>query len=150
MITEMTINGVDATIYGLVLDESALAVLMTPAGHKEDVSNDSRIEHGVRVLRKSELARQDKRNLSLKIGIVAQSTSDFYTKYEKFCNDVLATGEVDIKTAYQPSVIYRCRYRSCETLTYYNGKVGKFTLKLVEPDPTDRGEKSKYDTNENA
>lgn len=133
-----TINGISSKEYGVYLDESALATLMTPAPHKADITNSSRIEHGVRVLDKPELVRVDERSISIKIAIVAQSRAEFFSLYYKFCNEVLSTGKVHITTPYQPNVVYKCRYKSCEPLTYADGRIAKFTLSLREPNPADR------------
>lgn len=135
---ECYINGVSSLTYGLHLDETALAVLMTPAPNKDDISNTSRAEHGTRVIKDAETVRKDKRSISLKVAVFAQSKAEFYEKYSRFCTDVLDKGEIDIETIYQPGVIYKCRYKSCEPLTYYNGRLGKFTLSLIEPNPKDR------------
>lgn len=136
---ECYINGVDAaSTYGLHLDETALAVLMTPAPNKEDVSNMSRAEHGTRVIKDASKVFKKERQVIVKINLVAGSKSDFYAKYAKFCDEVLDRGEIDIETIYQPNVVYKCRYKSCEPLTYYNGKLAKFTLSLIEPNPKDR------------
>ncbi|MCM1079695.1 MAG: hypothetical protein NC344_10210 [Bacteroidales bacterium] len=135
---ECYINGRPSVDYGVYLDETALAALMTPAPNKEDITNTSRSEHGTRVKRDPSKVFKKERTVSLKIAVHAASKAEFYKIYARFCDEVLAFGEVDIETVYQPGVIYKCRYKSCESLTYYNGQLAKFTLTLTEPNPNDR------------
>ena len=42
------------------------------------------------------------------------------------------------------NVWYRCIYLSCTQFSQFIREMAKFSLKLNEPDPSDRGETSKY------
>lgn len=61
---ELYLNGKDAyTTWGISMNDTSLSELMTPTSNKEFIENESRIEHGKRVLvTKSKL---DARNLTL-------------------------------------------------------------------------------------
>lgn len=132
---ELTINGKDAwTEWGILMDNTSLATLMTPPGAKDYPSNKSRLEDGTRYLTGN--PRQKERDLTIKIQLVASTQSQFYTRYAAFCEE-LAGGTLDITTAYQPSVTYHCIYNSCQ-YTQYTGGIAKFSLKLTEPDPSNR------------
>lgn len=134
----VTINGQQGSRYGLTLDETALAVLMTPPPKKEDIRNESRLEHGVRVISNREYVKSAERKLLLKCSISAPSREEFFRRFNLFCSEVLDGGEVDIQTSYQEGVVYRCRYKDCQQLTYYNGRLANFALNLTEPNPKNR------------
>lgn len=133
---ELFINGVDAYIeYGISMDSSALSALMTPSPNKEFIENKSRQEHGKRVVNVN--PKKDERDLSLSFHIKASNRDDFMEKYGKFCL-VLASGKLEIRTRYQPDVLYRTNYISCTQFSEYRLGLAKFTLKLNEPNPENR------------
>jgi len=135
---ELYINGQDAwTTWGIGMDSSGLSALMTPAPVKDFVSNESRLEHGRQYI--TTHPRLKERELTLRLSLYAPTVSLFYSRYASFCKDVLATGIVNISTKYQEGVVYHCLYQSCAQYTQYRGKVARFSLRLVEPNPTDRG-----------
>lgn len=119
------------------MDSSSLSALMTPAPLKDFVSNESRLDHGRQYI--ATHPRLKERELTLRLNLHALTTELFYARYAAFCKDVLATGTVNISTRYQEGTVYRCLYQSCTQYTQYRGKVAKFALRLMEPDPTDRG-----------
>lgn len=137
------INGYDAyTRWGISLSDGAISALMTPAPMKERLSNDVRVEHGSRTTNQSpKLASRD---VTLEMHLSASSRSDFFTKYASFC-DELATGALNIKTAFQPSVTYRMLYVSCTQFTAFVNGLAKFSLKLTEPNPSNRSTESAYE-----
>ena len=51
---------------------------------------------------------------------------------------VLAKGKFEIKTKYQPNVVYRLVYLSCTQYRQFMQEMAVFSLKVSEPDPTDR------------
>lgn len=139
---KLTINGKDAyTTWGIFLDTNALSALMTPAPNKEFISNKYRAKDGKRVIKHN--PRLDEREITLPFNMTAKSEEDFLANYWDFCNDVLAHGELVIHTSYLPNVWFRCIYLSCTQFSQFMREMAKFTLKLNEPDPTDRGETSK-------
>ncbi|MBR3455745.1 MAG: hypothetical protein IKH26_10510 [Bacteroidaceae bacterium] len=137
MSEELYINGQDAwTTWGIGMDSSGLSALMTPAPVKDFVSNESRLEHGRQYITTN--PRLKERELTLRLCLYAPTAALFYARYAAFCKDVLATGTVNISTRYQEGVVYHCLYQSCSQYTQYRGKVAKFALKLIEPNPSDR------------
>ena len=88
--------------------------------------------------------RVDEREITLPFNMSAIDSDTFMTNYAKFCEEVLATGELVIRTRFQPNVWYRCIYLSCTQFSQFIRKMAKFSLKLNEPDPSDRGETSKH------
>lgn len=142
---QLTINGKDAyKTWGIFLEDTALSTLMTPAPNKEFISNKYRSKDGKRVIKHD--PRLDEREITVAFCMTAKDSNTFLANYGKFCEDVLANGELTISTTFQPSVWYRFVYLSCTQFSQFNRELAKFSLKLNEPDPSDRGKTSKYET----
>ena len=140
---QLYINGEDAYLtWGIFLDETALSTLMTPAPNKEFMSNKYRSKDGKTVIKHN--PRLDEREITLPFNMTAKDSDTFMTNYARFCEDVLAKGKLVIRTQFQPNVWYRCIYLSCTQFSQFIQEMAKFSLKLNEPDPSDRGETSKY------
>lgn len=140
---QLYINGKDAYLtWGIFLDETALSALMTPAPNKEFISNKYRSKDGKSVIKHN--PRLDEREITLPFNMTAKDSDTFLTNYARFCDEVLAKGELVISTRFQPNVWYRCIYLSCTQFSQCIREMAKFSLKLNEPDPSDRGETSKY------
>lgn len=140
---QLYINGNDAYLtWGIFLDETALSALMTPAPNKEFISNKYRSKDGKSVIKHN--PRLDEREITLPFNMTAKDSDTFLTNYARFCEEVLAKGELVICTRFQPNVWYRCIYLSCTQFSQCIREMAKFSLKLNEPDPSDRGETSKY------
>lgn len=135
---ELFINGKDAyTEWGISMDTSALSALMTPAPNKDLPENKSRLEDGKRVIIDSSLLKKDERSFNLTINLTAKNEDEFFTKYSSFCEE-LATGRLNIRTKYQPDVLYRTIYKSCSQFTQFMRGIAYFSLKLEEPNPSER------------
>lgn len=133
---DLYINDKDAyASWGVFLSDEAVSTLMTPAPVKDRISNNSALEHGVRYI--TGTAKVNERELTLIIYLRASSKAEFLTRYQSFCEE-LKTGNLDIRTKYQTDVVYRCIYQSCTSFSEFNFGLAKFSLKLTEPDPTDR------------
>lgn len=142
---KLIINGKDAyKEYGIFMDDTALSTLMTPAPNKEFISNKYRSKNGKRVIMHNPCL--DEREITVGFHLSAPNVDTFLAKYEKFCKEVLATGEMVINSSFQPKVWYRCVYISCTQFSQFMREMASFSLKLNEPDPSDRGETSKYVT----
>lgn len=140
---QLYINGKDAYLtWGIFLDETALSALMTPAPNKEFISNKYRSKDGKSVIKHN--PRLDEREITLPFNMTAKDSDTFMMNYARFCEEVLAKGELVICTRFQPNVWYRCIYLSCTQFSQFIQEMAKFSLKLNEPDPSDRGETSKY------
>ncbi len=136
MIGELFINGKDAyTTWGISMDDTSLSALMTPAPNKEFIENTSRLNHGKSVIINA--AKKDERNLTLQLNLTAPDKDLFFARYESFCRE-LDSGVLEIRTKYQPAILYRTIYLSCSQFCQFMQGIGKFVLKLNEPDPTNR------------
>ena len=138
----MFINGYDAyDTWGIIVTTTTVSELMTPAGQKALVSNKSRLEDGKRVITRN--PRKEDREVTLNIQMVAKTQEQFLANYASFCEE-LAKGRLVIRTKYQPDVYYRMDYISCSQYSEFMFGIGRYTLRLNEPDPTDRGVTSKH------
>ena len=137
MTGDVTINGSDAyTTWGINFEDGALSALMTPPSLKPFIENNSRLVHGKRVIAKQ--PKFEAREIVLPFHIVASSTSDFLSKYADFCSNVLANGTFTLSSRYQSGVLYHLVYVSCTQFRQFDRKVAVFSLKVTEPDPTNR------------
>lgn len=137
MTGELYINGKDAyTTWGISMDDTSLSALMTPVPNKGLIENKSRLENGKRIVASN--LKLDERTLTLQINLTAPDVDRFFARYNSFCEE-LATGMLEIKTKYQPNVVYKTIYQSCSQFSQFMQGIGKFSLKLNEPNPNDRG-----------
>lgn len=136
MTGELYMNGKDAyATWGISMDGTSLSALMTPAPSKVLIENKSRLEHGKSVVTSN--PKQDERSLTLQINLTAPNADVFFARYNSFCEE-LATGVLEIKTKYQPTVVYKTIYLSCSQFSQFMQGIGKFSLKLNEPNPNNR------------
>lgn len=140
---QLNINGYDAyETWGIYMNDTALSALMTPAPCKEFISNKYRGKDGKHVLKHN--PRLDERDITIGFNMSAKDEETFLKNYAKFCDDVLSTGELVIRTRFQPNIWYRCIYISCTQFSQFIREMAKFSLKLNEPDPSNRGKIDKY------
>lgn len=123
--------------WGVILSDSASNALRTPAPMKDNVENKSRLKHGKRVIYGSDTARVDERDLTLVIYIRASNQAQFDARFDSFVEE-LQKGRIEIEIAERPGIIYRCDYKSASQFSQFNGRLGKLTLRVNEPNPKDR------------
>lgn len=135
MTGDLIINGKDAfTEWGVSLSQTALTTLMTPSEMKEYIKTTARTESGSRLVNNATI---NERTITLDLHLVAVDEAAFLKQYAAFC-DVLAGGELTIRTRWQPNVIYRLFYQSCSQYSQLINGLAKFSLKVIEPNPTNR------------
>lgn len=135
---DLLINGIDAwKAYGMNFEDGALASLLTPPPMKEFAESKSRLQHGAVLIVDSDTTKFDSRDVNLQFHIVASSEEDLMTKYASLCN-VLRQGKLELKTKWSDE-IYRMVYNSCSSLSLLVSGIMKFTLKMNEPNPNNRG-----------
>ena len=138
MTGELFINGKDAYVeWGVSMDTTSLSALMTPAPNKELPENKSRLLNGKEVLLKDGLVKIDERQLTLSINLTARNEEQFFVRYGSFCQE-LSKGVLNISTKYQPGVTYKTIYKSCNQFSQFMRGIAHFSLRLDEPNPTDR------------
>lgn len=122
--------------WGVSLDSTALSALMTPAPLKDMIENTVATEHGKRVV--SSNRKMDERTITLGINLSASTKETFLTRYGNFCSYVLFPGRIDLATKYQNGVIYHLDYLSCQNFGEYRQEIAKFSLRVLEPNPSNR------------
>lgn len=133
---DLFINGKDAyDTWKLSLTDGSISTLMTPAPMKSIIENKSRTDHGKKVINNA--PKLDERDITLQVHFKANSKEEFFSRYESFCQE-LAKGTLEIRTKYQPTVVYRTNYLSCSQFSEFMFGIAKFTLKLNEPNPMNR------------
>ena len=133
---DLLINGIDAyEKYGINLEDGAISALLAPAPMKDVIENKSRLWHGSKVVNSN--PRYESRDITLPFHIVARSQDDFFAKYGMFCNEVLSLGEFTLQTKYN-SDVYKLVYRSCSQFRSFMNQIAIFSLRVTEPNPTDR------------
>ena len=125
----------------LNLEDGAVTNLMTPPGLKELVKNSSRLEHGKRYVipAPNEYAspKFEEQTVDLPIHIITNSSDDYFTRYQSFCDMVLQSGKFALWTKYIPNKIFRLVYNSCSNFNQGWRQIAIFTLRCTQPDPTD-------------
>jgi hypothetical protein len=139
MVGEVFINSKDAqTTWGVIFGEDSFTNLLTPAPLKDYVTNKSALSHGKQVLNdESHRPKVDERDVQLTFYLRAKNLTQFLERYANFLNE-LQSKETELRTKYQPGVVYHLNYTSCAQFTQYNGRMAKFVLKFNEPNPNDR------------
>lgn len=136
---DLTINDKDArTTWGIIPNTKLMAGLLAPAPVKDAIQSESRLEHGTRTIIPEASVKLAKRDITLEVGLMAPSLTEFYALYKSFMEE-LTSGWLRIASPrYLPGVVFHCRYVSCTQFTNYNGRIAKFILKLEEPNPNNR------------
>jgi len=147
MTGELYIDGVDAyTMWGLSFEDSAVSALITPAPSKKAVENESRLQHGKRVIDLH--PKYESREVVLPMHITAPSRTAFFTRYNSFCQEVLSKGFFTIQSAYVPNTWFRVKYLSCPQLREFRQQLAVFSLKVEEMNTDDRQETPQSDQTE--
>lgn len=131
------------TTYGIMLVKGSYDTLMKYPPVKELVSNDSRLENGVRYIATEQYVKVNEKNFSIRFILEDKtSQSSFYTRLDNFLT-LIRKGMFELKIT-TLNKVFRLVYRDCDRLSTFKSKHAIFELKLTEPDPTDRGENSTH------
>ena len=140
MTGELYINGKDAwTTWGVNMDEGFIDALDAPLPMKDYIEDESRLEHGKRVI--TDNARVDSRDITLGFTITGTSESDYRTKKSAFQTE-LQKGSFTVRIPALGTQVYKMLYTG-KSISYglsLNRRFGHFTMKATEPNPTDRSE----------
>lgn len=135
---DLLINGEDAYIrYGVRMGDGFLNALGNPLSMKENVENESRLEHGKRVLLNN--PRVESREFNLEFTIQGISQADYSAKKRAFLA-LLYSGAINIKVPADSEYVYHLVYKG-SSQTYGQSKSRRFckmNLRFEEPNPMDR------------
>lgn len=140
MTGDLFINGKDAfSTWGVRMGDGFLDSIDGFNQMKDYIENESRLEHGKRVI--TDNAKVDSREITLQFTIEGSSESDYRMKKKAFQTE-LEKGTVNIKIPALGSEIYKLIYLG-KSLSYglsYDRCFGKVSSKFSEPNPMDRSE----------
>ena len=137
--TELLINGTDASLYGIRTGKGFTDTLLSPVPLKEFVSNESRLEDGVRVVVPA-VPKFAAWEFSLQFQITGTDAEDFAAKRDAFFA-LLYSGRITLSVPQKSGSVFRLIYMGSSP-AYRGGLYGnacKVTVKFMEPDPSDRG-----------
>lgn len=140
MTGDLFINGKDAfSTWGVRMGDSFLDAIDGFNQMKDYIENESRLEHGKRVI--TDNAKVDSREITLQFTIEGDSESDYRTKKKSFQAE-LEKGAVNIKIPVLGSEMYKLVYLG-KSISYglsLDRRFGKVSSKFEEPNPMDRSE----------
>lgn len=140
MTGDLLINGKDAwNTWGVRMGDGFLDAIDGFNQMKDYIENESRLEHGKRII--TDNARVDSREITLQFTIEGDSESDYRTKKKAFQTE-LEKGAVSIKVPVLGSEVYKLVYLG-KSVSYglsFDRRFGKVSSKFEEPNPADRSE----------
>lgn len=134
---DLYINGKDAfTTWGVNMGDGFLDAISAPLSMKENIENESRVEHGKRVVVVPKIAS---REITLGFTIMGATESDYKAKKQSFF-DELYKGELTINVPKNGDEVYRLVYLGKSTSFAQNvtRTFCKMAMKFEEPNPTKR------------
>lgn len=139
MTGDLFINGKDAwSTWGVRMGDSFLDAIDGFNEMKDYIENESRLEHGKRVI--TDNAKVDSREITLQFTIEGSSESDYRSKKKAFQTE-LEKGEVNIKVPVLGNEVYKLVYLG-KSVSYglsLDRCFGKVSSKFEEPNPTPEG-----------
>lgn len=140
MTGDLLINGRDAwDTWGVRMGDGFLDTIDGFNEMKEYIENESRLEHGKRVI--TENAKVASRQITLQFTIEGDSESDYRTKKKSFQAE-LEKGMVNIKVPALGNDVYKLVYLGKSVSYALNSDrcFGKVSSKFEEPNPMSRNE----------
>lgn len=129
------INDNDAyTTYGVVLQYDSLGALMALPPLKAAIENDNPSEDGV--VLSPNMPKVDKRNITLTFEMWAGSPEEAQDNYERFAAMLISAPFT--LTVVRTGKTYRLQYKSSSNFVPWFYDRAKYTLSVVEPNPTIR------------
>ena len=140
MTGDLLINGKDAfSTWGVRMGDGFLDAIDGFNEMKDYIENESRLEHGKRVI--TDNAKVDSREITLQFTIEGSSESDYRSKKKAFQTE-LEKGAVNIKIPALGDEIYKLIYLG-KSISYGMSSdrcFAKVSSKFCEPNPMDRSE----------
>ncbi len=133
MIKDATINGTPLSHWGVSLLSGAEETLLTPAPMKDYITNESRLEHGVRLLNVT--PKTDRREVSIPFLIEGNGRADFLQKYSSFV-DELYTGTIVLSIP-ELGKSFTLTYRSSGKYGSYGLCRAKLIVRFIEAVPVE-------------
>lgn len=139
MTGDLFINGKDALeTWGARMGNGFLDAIDGFNEMKDYIENESRLEHGKRVI--TDNAKVDSREITLQFTIEGSSESDYRSKKKAFQTE-MEKGAVNIKVPVLGNEVYKLVYLG-KSVSYglsLDRCFGKISSKFCEPNPTPEG-----------
>ena len=137
MLGDLYINGNDAWgTYRVAMGEGFIQTLLTPAGNKDFIENESRLENGKRVVFNN--PKVASRDLTLTFNIHGDTQEEYMLNYKAFVA-VLQQGKVVLRVLDLDMTFTLVHKRSSSFALDRNRLNSRISVKFEEPDPTSRG-----------
>ena len=138
MTGELFINNKDAwTTWGVNMDDGFLDALDAPLQMKDYIENESRLEHGKRMITSS--PKVASRDITLGFTITGMNETDYRSKKKAFETE-LQNGEFTLNVPKLGTDVFNLVYTG-KSVSYglsLNRCFGHFSMKVTEPNPMDR------------
>lgn len=138
MTGQLFINEKDAwTTWGVRMGDGFLDAIDSPLPMKDYIENESRLENGKRMI--TSIAKVDSRDVTLSFTITGSSETDYRAKKKAFQAELQA-GAFTVRVPAIGDETYHFVYTG-KNISYglsLNRKFGNFSVKVTEPDPTNR------------
>jgi len=135
---DLVINGKDAyEEWGVCMGEGFMENILIPAGMKDVIQNESRLEHGKRViLSNPKLAARD---VTLVFNIEGETEEDYLLKFRSFVTE-LQKGIIDINIPVLGAEVYRLIYQKSTSFGQNRNRTfSALTVKMEEYNPSVEG-----------
>lgn len=136
MLGDLYINSQDAWgQWKVAMGESFIENLLLPAGNKDFIENESRLENGKRVITTN--PKVASRDVTLTFNIHGDTTTEYLTNYAAFVA-VLQVGAVKIRVP-AINMVFNLIYKKSTNFNIGRARMdSSLAVKFEEPDPTDR------------
>lgn len=138
MTGQASINGTNIGSYGALLVKGAYEALLTPAPIKAVVQNDSRLQHGRRVIVEQDGSsiKFDSREVTIPILFEGNTRGAYLSGLNSFTTAV-TSGLIEFAC---PSlgITFKLLYQRCQKSKDYGLTYGVYNFTFLEPNPNDR------------
>lgn len=136
MLGDLYINSQDAWgQWKVAMGDNFIENLLVPAGNKEFIENESRLENGKRVITTN--PKVASRDVTLTFNIHGDTTTEYLTNYAAFVA-VLQAGTVKIRVP-AINMVFNLIYKKSTSFNIGRARMdSSLAVKFEEPDPTDR------------
>lgn len=134
---DLIINGKDAFVeWGINMSDKFIPTIKSPAPMKELIENESRLEHGKRVV--VDNPKVDSRTITLTFHIRGSNKVQYDSRYDSFV-DELYNAVMKIQVPDLGNQVYKLLYKKHTTFSEnYKRTSGKISVQFEEPNPMDR------------
>ena len=135
---DLIINGQDAyTTWGVSMGDNFIDSIEALASLKDHITNESRMEHGKRVITAPSVMKVASRDVTLQFHIFG-NTTEAYMANKKAFQAILYSGVVDIKIPARGSEVYHLIYQGKQVSFSQSACDGMLSAKFEEPNPMNR------------